>query len=878
MNIKHIPDGLFPHNKCEFNREPVYPTEGEHLIIRCTIEELDENNSVELIYSEDGEEDCSAKLLKASERSIEFEIIPKLDTREIEYFFQDNYGNKLTEVFTVPILKEEVLKDPIIYKIKDNVIEMHYENNNKIYCFSAKLENNKQIKINFKELVDANSFTEALEIFEYKKEFDGFEVLVNNQGMMVKNESLDILYHMPSNITIRYDHYGKIYNILKKITVKADGIYGFGEKFDSINQIGKNPKSYVIEKFCEQGEYSYLPSPFFFTNYGVGLYQKNTVQHNYKITEKGIYSEIEIYSDVASNLEIIEEDIYFGDIKKIINDYTCETGKIKMPPLWMFGPWMSSNGWNTQKEALEQVDKMSELQIPATVMVLEAWSDEKTFYIWNDAKYTPKENGEPVSYSDFEFDDNGKWTNPKEFVQTLDNNGLKLILWQIPVIKQDAEYNGVQLDYDREYAVRNNLCINNVDGTPYIIPDLWFAGSYVPDFSKPETIKWWFDKRGYLVTELGVAGFKTDGGEFLFDKSCVLDNQKSVKEMHNMYPNMYVEAYHNFFNKSGIEGITFSRAGYAGAQKFPAHWAGDQMSTFEELKSQLKAGISAGLSGICFWGFDIGGFAGKVPNKELYLKASAMALFSPIMQFHSEPRNGQFFMTEREEWNNDRTPWNLARIWNDDSIIDIYRKFANLRMNLLPYIWRESEYCVKTSRPLMAHLIYDYTDKECCNIEDQYMFGRDILVAPLINEGEYRRKIYIPDGVWYDLWTGKEYSGNSWIDYTCSIEEIPVFIKAGTILPFVTNENLIIGDKTKSGAMKNTIDEFENLLLLGYGNIHRDAFLKEMKVQREKIKANGYWYGNMSNESNLDNEENKEKAKIFGLEVKVEKGGFYGEI
>ncbi|MCF0147966.1 MAG: hypothetical protein HUJ77_06155 [Clostridium sp.] len=877
MNIKHIPDGLFPNSKCEFNREPVYPIHGEEIIIKCSIEEVNKNNVVELIYSEDGRKNSSAKLLKTNEKSIEFQVIPNRDTREIEYFFQDNLGNKLTEVFAVPILKEEELKDPKVYKNEDNVIEMHYQNNDSLYCLSAKLENNKQIKINFKELFDFNYSKEAVEIFEYKKEFDGFEALINNQGITVKNEE-DTLYYMPSSITIRYDHHGKIYSILKKINVKADGIYGFGEKYDSINQLGKNPKSYVIEKFCEQGESSYLPSPFFFTNYGVGIYEKDTLQHNYKITEKEVYSEVEIYSDVSSNLEIIEEDIYLGDIKKIISDYTYETGKIKMPPLWMFGPWMSSNGWDTQKESLEQVDKMLELKIPATVMVLEAWSDEKTFYIWNEAKYTPKENSEAVSYSDFEFDENGKWTNPKEFVQNLDDNGLKLILWQIPVIKQDDKYNGAQLDYDREYAVKNNLCINNSDGTPYIIPDLWFAGSYVPDFSNPETVKWWFDKRGYLVTELGVAGFKTDGGEFLFDKSCVLHNGKTVKEMHNEYPNMYVEAYHNFFNNSGTEGITFTRAGYAGAQKFPAHWAGDQISTFEELKSQLKAGISAGLSGICFWGFDIGGFAGKVPNKELYLKASAMALFSPIMQFHSEPRNGQFFMTEREEWNNDRSPWNLAKVLKDDSIIDIYRKFANLRMNLLPYIWRESEYCVKTSRPLMAHLIYDYTNKECCNIEDEYMFGRDILVAPLINEGEYSRKVYIPEGVWYDLWTGKEYSGDSWINYSCSIEEIPVFIKAGTILPLAANENLIIGDKTISGAMKNNIDEFENLLLLAYGNIDKDDFLKELKAQKEQIKAKGYWYGNILNESNLDNEEGKEKAKIFGLDVKVENGGFYGEI
>ncbi len=253
-----------------------------------------------------------------------------------------------------------------------------------------------------------------------------------------------------------------------------------------------------------------------------------------------------------------------------------------------------------------------------------------------------------------------------------------------------------------------------------------------------------------------------------------------------------------------------------------------------------------------------------------------MALFSPVMQFHSEPRNGQFFMTEREDWNNDRSPWNLARIWKDESIIDIYRKFANLRMNLLPYIWKESEYCVETSRPLMAHLIYDYSDKECCNIEDQYMFGRDLLVAPIIEEGEFSRRIFLPEGIWQDLWNGEKYKGNTWIDYTCTLEKIPVFIKDGSILPLAANEKFIVGDITEAGAMKNNIEEFDNIILLGYGNINKENFIKEMNIQKAKAKM--CWYGRMTEELKADKEDNNKKANIFGVEITIEKGDSYGEI
>ena len=159
---------------------------------------------------------------------------------------------------------------------------------------------------------------------------------------------------------------------------------------------------------------------------------------------------------------------------------------------------MSSNGWNTQKEALEQLAKMHETAIPATVMVLEAWSDEETFYIWNDAEYTPRADGGAVHYEDFTFRTEGKWPDPGAFCRTLADENVKLILWQIPVIKYEAAPHGLQLDLDWEYAKKYGLCLKNADGTPYQITEMWFGNSLIPDFTNPETKRWWLDCRRYL--------------------------------------------------------------------------------------------------------------------------------------------------------------------------------------------------------------------------------------------------------------------------------------------------------------------------------------------------------------------------------------------
>ena len=257
--------------------------------------------------------------------------------------------------------------------------------------------------------------------------------------------------------------------------------------------------------------------------------------------------------------------------------------------------------------------------------------------------------------------------------------------------------------------MRRGYCVRRPDGTPYRIPEYWFHHSLLPDFTNPEAVSWWFGKRKHLL-DMGVEGFKTDGGEFLYEKAARLHDGSTGLTARNLYSMQYAGAYHQFMKDGGVDGVTFSRAGYAGAQALPIHWAGDQLSLWSEFRAQLAAGISAGLSGVLFWGFDIGGFAGELPAKDLYLRATAMGCFSPVMQWHAEPRSGQFFATHEGAFNNDRSPWNLARQSGDPSILDLARFYAALRDKLLPYLTQEARLCVESARPMMAHLCLDFPE------------------------------------------------------------------------------------------------------------------------------------------------------------------------
>lgn len=550
---------------------------------------------------------------------------------------------------------------------------------------------------------------------------------------------------------------------------ETESFHGLGERFNAFNLRGSKLDASVYEQYKNQGVHTYMPVPFFLSSKGYGFYIETARFSTFDFASAQS-NRWHFQADLGTQANLDFHLYAGGEPGQNLQMFSRQVGLPELPPDWAFGHWISSNEWNSQAVVMEQVRLSQVHDIPATVLVIEAWADEKTFYIWNDAQYEPKRSDQPFQLSDFTFPPNGLWPDPKGMIDELHRQGIRLVLWQNPALKNLGGERHAQQDIDEAYMLEKSYHLKWSDGSPYRIRPFWFHDSLLPDFTNPDVVDWWMSKRAYLLEEMGVDGFKTDGGEHLWGKDVMFADGSRGDEGVNLYPNLYVGAYYRFAKeKRNGDALTFSRAGFTGAQLFPCHWAGDENSTWEAFRASLLAGLNAGLSGIPFWGWDIAGFSGEIPSAELYLRAAGMAAFCPIMQYHSE------FNDHRTPLR-DRTPWNIAERTGQPEVLDIYRKYVKTRMDLLPYITAEARHCTETGEPLMRPLFLDWsTDPHAWQIADQYCFGRSLLVAPVLEPDKTERRLYLPAGQWRDFWTGEEYSGQQWITVPAPLDRIPVF-------------------------------------------------------------------------------------------------------
>lgn len=603
----------------------------------------------------------------------------------------------------------------------------------------------------------------------------GYTVAVNESGQFsISDPSERELLH---DFTFQIVHTPKqVQQVIYDYASCCDGIYGTGERYNQVNQMGLITDNMIFEQFTNQDRATYFPLPFYFTPNGYGIYvnTRSVITYDFNTQSNDRY---QMTIDVAENGCMDDMYLLFGDPQSIIGQYLSMSGQPQMPPDWSYGVWISANRWDRQSHIDEQIQMIQQHDYPATVLVIEAWSDERTFYIFNDAEYTSTDSSSPFQYEDFTYPIDGKWPDPQQMIHDLQDVGVHLVLWQIPVLKTISQYNdNPQHNADVQYAVDHKLCVQDRN-TVYAIPDFWFDHSYLPDFTNPKANEWWFSKRQYLL-DMGVKGFKTDGGEFIYKDDLQFHDNSTGRSMKNGYASEYIREYSDFV---GSDGVLFSRASYLGNQRHPIHWAGDQLSTWNELRSVIKAGLSMGLSGVPYWSFDIGGFAGEMPTAELYIRSTQAAVFCPIMQWHSEPMSGQFEQIYPRDANiiNDRSPWNIQAFTQDPQVLQLSIDYAHLRTHLLPHLLDLAHTAKQTGQPMMAHLIYGYAnDPSVYAIEDQFMMG-SILVAPILEEDQTQRDVYLPHGQWLDLNTGESIDGTQTIEADASIERIPLYLRSG---------------------------------------------------------------------------------------------------
>ncbi len=563
----------------------------------------------------------------------------------------------------------------------------------------------------------------------------------------------------------------------------GERVVGFGERFDALDQRGTRLDSVVFEQYKSQGaeRKTYLPMPFAHVvggeGWGFHVHTSRRVWFDVGDSDPNLlWIEAETGPDGVLDIAFFD-----GSPREVLAAFLGEADRAELLPEWVFRLWASGNEWNTQAEVMRQMDAHRVHGIPVGSVVIEAWSDESTFTTFRDAVAEVRDGGSPARLGDFAFPADGAWPDPKGMADELHARDIRLHLWQIPLLKMRPHPAG-QLRADVEAAIRDDVLIREpgTDGRlrPYRNRGWWFPLGLMPDLTDARAAAWWTDKRRYLVDEVGVDGFKTDGGEHAWGRELVYLDGRLGDEKNNTFPVHYAAAYGDLLRRNGKAPVTFSRAGFTGSQAHGAFWAGDENSTWDAFRWSLLAGLNAAASGIVYWGWDLAGFSGEVPTAELYLRSAAAAAFVPIMQYHSE-------YNHHRTPSRDRTPWNIAETSGDPRVLPVFRAFAELRERLVPYLAAEAARAVAAGEPLMRPLFFDApaeAEAEVWRHPLQWMLGDSLLVAPVVDEGAMSVSAWLPPGSWVDAFTGETVvagEGGQVVERATPIDELPVWVRAG---------------------------------------------------------------------------------------------------
>ena len=603
-----------------------------------------------------------------------------------------------------------------------------------------------------------------------------------------------------------------------------EGIYGLGEFFGDLNKNGQNLSVNVKDAFGLPNDETYVTYPFFWSTGGYGLFVNSTriVDFDFGHNFKGI-------GEISVRQKTAELFLYAGRPNEIIAAYWKTTGKPKLPPLWSYGLWMSRCSYKNHRELVSVAREMRRRKIPCDVIHLDPdWLRRPVPYSikemmrkkgGNNAAYGDyygnqdvllsriaadypdeiKEMGYPGEGCTFEWDPD-KFPNPSKTIEELHKLSFKLSLWINPYIPRGSKA------FDE--LLVNGLMVSDEGGVPITMFDHITHDFGAVDFTNPDAKKWFANEIDKLL-DLGVDVLKTDYGEGApyFGKY----NGMEAEDAHNIYPTLYNETVFEAVSRRKGVGMIWGRSGGLGIHQYPVQWGGDPRCFERDMLASLRGALSYALSGGAFMSFDIGGFAGK-PSPELYIRWAEMGLL---------------FSHSRAHGNTPREPWHFGK-----KAQEIFTKYDRLRYSLIPYLYWQSAKSLNEGKTLVRAIVSEFVDDPFTrDIQDEYMLGDYMLVAPIVSGKE--RKVYLPDGKWFDFWTGRCIEGPSVIDYFAPLETIPVFVRDGAIL--VTSEGYPqFTDETIFGTLKITIygDIRERVLSFGgYGELKIDLNGKGIVVK-----------------------------------------------
>ncbi len=497
-------------------------------------------------------------------------------------------------------------------------------------------------------------------------------------------------------------------------------IFGLGESFTQFNKRGQKVVLWVDDANGTQNETMYKPIPFYMSSRGYGVF----MHHSTPISvDFGKY-----YNPVNSMMIGDDEaDLFFfiGEPKDILDEYTELTGKAPMPPLWTFGFWMSRITYFSEAEGREVIQKLRSHEIPADVLHFD------TGWFGTDWR------------SDYKFPED-RFPNPKKMILDFKDDGFHISLWQLPYF---TPKNSLFPE-----IIENNLAVKDRKGNiPY--------EDAVLDFSNPEAVEWYQEKLGNLL-EMGVGAIKVDFGEAAPTNGIYASGRTGFYE-HNLYPLRYNKAVADITEEIHGDNFIWARSTWAGSQRYPVHWGGDPATSNTAMSATLRGGLSIGLSGFTFWSHDIGGFVTAAPE-DLYHRWTPFGMLTSHVRTHGNPP------TE---------PWEYS-----DEFLNGFRKATNMRYELMPYIYSQAKVSSEKGLPMLRALFVEFPDDPgSWLIDDQYLFGSDILVAPIF-EDVTQRDVYLPPGKWIDYQTGTVYEGG-WHNIEPGEIPIVVLVRDGSIIP-----------------------------------------------------------------------------------------------
>lgn len=426
--------------------------------------------------------------------------------------------------------------------------------------------------------------------------------------------------------------------------------------------------------------------------------------------------------------------------EEILRGYRMLTGFPQMPPLWSFGIWMSRMTYFSADEVEDICERLRKEHYPCDVIHLDTgWFRTDWLCEW---KFNPE-----------------RFPDPEGFIQQLKDKGFKVSLWQLPYVAKGAE----QLEEAKKNKYIGPLLKEQAsEGSNFSALD--YAGTI--DFTYDKAVDWYKNTLLKPLLDMGVKCIKTDFGENIHMDAVY--QGMTPERLNNIYALLYQRAAFEVTKEVTGDGIVWARSAWAGCQRYPLHWGGDSESSWNGLAGSLKGGLHFGLSGFAFWSHDVPGFHSTPDfmnsplDEDVYVRWTQFGVFSSHIRYHGTCK---------------REPWHYP------AIAPIVKQWWKLRYRLIPYIIEQSEQACRTGFPMLRALVFHHPDdRQCWHIDDEYYFGSEFLVAPVMNS-EGKRDIYLPAGLWVNFFTGERLQGGCWYyNVEVPLDQMPVFVRPGSLI------------------------------------------------------------------------------------------------